>query len=338
MNIFSSQNIKFFLPLERNSLNDATQYYIELIEKAIEKAGGSSIRCNSLSEINSKDIVFTIELNTFMQCFFKRRGIKIIHWVQGVSPEEVMLTKPNKIFYYLRCMIEWLIMKFAIKIFFVSEAMLQHYEKKYKVKVKNKAIIIPCYNKHLQKSTFFTPNRYTKPHFVYAGSLSAWQCFDEMLTIYKKIEEKLPHSKLTILTAEIGKANISLAEKQIQHFEVKYIPLEELEIELSKYKYGFLIRKTSVINYVATPTKMNSYLSVGLIPIFTDAVGDFNEKIHLKEYELKLSGGINIEKAVQKILEFENNINIIPENYYNIVKNIFDNYYNDDKYIRVILS
>ena len=106
MNIFSSQNIKFFLPLERNSLNDATQYYIELIEKAIEKAGGSSIRCNSLSEINSKDIVFTIELNTFMQCFFKRRGIKIIHWVQGVSPEEVMLTKPNKLFYYLRCRIE----------------------------------------------------------------------------------------------------------------------------------------------------------------------------------------------------------------------------------------
>lgn len=336
MNIFSSQNIKFFLPLERNSLNDATQYYIELIEKAIEKAGGSSIRCNSLSEINSKDIVFTIELNTFMQCFFKRRGIKIIHWVQGVSPEEVMLTKPNKIFYYLRCMIEWLIMKFAIKIFFVSEAMLQHYEKKYKVKIKNKAIIIPCYNKHLQKSTFFTPNRYTKPHFVYAGSLSAWQCFDEMLTIYKKIEEKLPHSKLTILTAEIGKANISLAEKQIQHFEVKYIPLEELEIELSKYKYGFLIRKTSVINYVATPTKMNSYLSVGLIPVFTDAVGDFNEKIHLKEYELKLSGDINIEKAVQKILEFENNI-IIPENYYNIVKNIFDNYYNDEEYIKLIM-
>ena len=194
MNIFSSQNIKIFLPPERNSLNDATQYYIELIEKAIEKAGGSSIRCNSLSEINSKDIVFTIELNTFMQCFFKRRGVKIIHWVQGVSPEEAILTKPNKLFYYLRCIIEWLIMKFAIIIFLVSEAMLQHYEKKYKVKVKHKAIIIPCYNKHLQKATFFTSDRYTKPHFVYAGSLSAWQCFDEMLAIYKKIEEMLPNS------------------------------------------------------------------------------------------------------------------------------------------------
>ena len=48
MNIFSSQSIKIFLPPERNSLNDATQYYIELIEKAIEKAGGSSMRCNSL--------------------------------------------------------------------------------------------------------------------------------------------------------------------------------------------------------------------------------------------------------------------------------------------------
>jgi len=92
-----------------------------------------------------------------------------------------------------------------------------------------------------------------------------------------------------------------------------------------------------VINYVATPTKMNSYLSVGLIPIFTDAVGDFNEKINLKEYELKISGNINIEKAMQKVLEFENNTNINPENYYNIVENIFDNYYNDDKYIKLIV-
>ena len=48
------------------------------------------------------------------------------------------------------------------------------------------------------------------------------------------------------------------------------------------------------------------------------------------------TGDINIEKAVQKILEFENNI-IIPENYYNIVKNIFDNYYNDEEYIKLIM-
>ncbi|WP_404981787.1 glycosyltransferase family protein [Capnocytophaga granulosa] len=336
MNIFSSQNIKFFLPPERNSLNDATQYYIELIEKAIEKAGGSSIRCNSLSEINSKDTVFTIELNTFMQCFFKRRGVKIIHWVQGVSPEEAMLTNPNKLFYYLRNMIEFLIMKFAKKIFFVSKAMLEHYERKYKIKVEDKAIIIPCYNKHLQKETFFIPNRYTKPSFVYAGSLSTWQCFDEMLSIYKKLEENLSNCKLTILTAEIEKANTALAEKQIQHFEVKYIPLKELELELSKYKYGFLIRKTNVINYVATPTKMNSYLSVGLIPIFTDAVADFNEKIDLKEYEIKLLGNINTDKAIQEILTFEKNININPVNYYNIINKIFIDYYNDEKYINLI--
>lgn len=40
---------------------------------------------------------------------------------------------------------------------------------------------------------------------------------------------------------------------------------------------------------------------------------------------------------MQKILEFENNTNINPENYYNIVENIFDNYYNDDKYIKLIV-
>jgi len=51
---------------------------------------------------------------------------------------------------------------------------------------------------------------------------------------------------------EKEKANTILKKEQVQHFEVKYVPLSELDIELSKYKYGFLIRKNHIVNYILT--------------------------------------------------------------------------------------
>ncbi|MDO5104288.1 hypothetical protein [Capnocytophaga sp.] len=335
--LFSKQNIKIFLPPNRDSLNDATQYYVELIERAIKKSGGSTVRCKYLKEINRGDTVLTIELFPFVQVFLLK-GAKVIHWVQGVSPEEARLNKPGRLFYYARCLMEMFVLRFSKWLFLVSNAMLKHYEKKYPVSIAKKAIIIPCYNKHLLKEPFFVENRYKTPTFVYAGSLSKWQCFEEMIAIYKGVQEKIENCKLTVLTAETEKANHILRQNELKNFEVKYVPLAELERELSKHKYGFLIRKHDVINYVATPTKMNSYLAVGLLPIFTDAVGDFNEKINLQTYELKLSGNIDVEQAVKAIVDFEKNTTIDPDGYYRLVKNLFDDYYSDDKNIHLITT
>ena len=338
MNIFSSQNIKIFLP-NKDSLNDATSYYISLIEKAINRAGGSSIRCKKISEASKKDVVIITELGVFIKYFFffLVKRIQLVHWVQGISPEEAKMHEPNIFLHYIRTIAEILILKKSKKIFLGSQATLKHFENKYKIKIEKKSIIVPCYNKHLQESAFFISERYVKPYFVYAGSLSAWQCFEETIAIYKKIEEVLPNSKLVILTIEKEKANTILKKEQVQHFEVKYVPLSELDIELSKYKYGFLIRKNHIVNYVATPTKMNSYLSVGLIPIFTDAVADFNTKIDLQENELKISGDISIDDAVNKILSFEREKMILANEYYNTVKTIFDSYYSDEKNIDNII-
>ncbi|PBN47936.1 hypothetical protein [Capnocytophaga sputigena] len=332
MNIFSNQNIKIFLP-DNDSLNDATAHYIYLIEKAIVKAGGSSIKCKKITDIHSKDIVITIQLSVFIKYFFffliKRN--QLVHWLQSISPEEAQLSNPNILLHPLRVLAEILVLRISKKLFLGAESMLRHYESKYNLKIQHKSIIIPCYNKHLQRDTFFIANKYATPSFVYAGSLSAWQCFEETVEIYKKIEDTLDNSKLTVLTAEEERAKIILKEKGIQRFEVKYVPLIQLDNELSKHKYGFLIRKEHIVNYVATPTKMNSYLSVGLIPIFTDAVADFNTKINLQDYELKISSDVCIDDAVNKILSFEKNNIVKTDKYYNIVKCIFDNYYSDEK-------
>lgn len=339
MNIFSNQNIKIFLP-DNDSLNDATAHYIYLIEKAIIKAGGSSIKCKKISDIHSKDIVITIQLSVFIKYFFffliKRN--QLVHWLQSISPEEAQLSNPNILLHPLRILAEILVLRISKKLFLGAEAMLRHYESKYKLKIEHKSIIIPCYNKHLQESTFLIPNKYTTPSFVYAGSLSAWQCFEETVEIYKNVEDTLNNSKLTVLTAEVERAKVILKEKGIQHFEVKYVPLIELDNEMSKHKYGFLMRKEHIVNYVATPTKMNSYLSVGLIPIFTDAVADFNEKIDLQMYELKINSALSVKQIVDRILAFEKERQIEANTYYNVVKKIFDTYYSDDKNIANIIE
>ena len=83
---------------------------------------------------------------------------------------------------------------------------------------------------------------------------------------------------------------------------------------------------------------MNSYLSVGLIPIFTDAIADFNEKIDLQMYELKINSVLPVKEVVNRILVFEKECLIDVNTYYNVVKKIFDTYYSDDKNIAHIIE
>ena len=117
---------------------------------------------------------------------------------------------------------------------------------------------------------------------MYAGSLSAWQNIDETLKIFKQIENIIPEATLTLLTEEKIKAQALIKQYDIQNAMVRYVSLNNLNEELLKHKYGFLLRKDIKVNNVSTPTKMNSYLSSGVIPIYSDAIKDFSKHINLK--------------------------------------------------------
>jgi hypothetical protein len=80
---------------------------------------------------------------------------------------------------------------------------------------------------------------------------------------------------------------------------------------------------------------MNSYLACGLVPIFTDAINDYSEKINLKGYNLKIKSFISIEEIANQIIDFENS----QTNFASLsieIKKLFHDYYNDDKYIKEI--
>ena len=194
---------------------------------------------------------------------------------------------------------------------------------------------MPCYNLHHKKAINLNLEKYDSPTFVYAGSLSAWQNIDETLQVYKQIENIIPEATLTLLTEEKIKAQALIKQNDIQNAQVRYVSLNNLNEELLKFKYGFLLRKDIRVNNVSTPTKMNSYLSSGVIPVYTDAIKDFLKHINLNNFNLRLKSSDSIEEMANTVISFEHNERDFTD-LNSHIKNIFNDYFNDKKYIEQI--
>lgn len=320
---------KFYLP--EKSLNDATIYYVNLIKTAFIKENIEVETYNTLDFENKKtDYIVTIRVRDFINVYLKTRSNKIIMWFQGVSPEEYLMINnysfKAKIVSFLFSSVERLTIKLSFFNFFVSNAMKVHYNNKFNYDANNYSII-PCYNKYLNKACFKEVIK-KEDSFVYAGSLFTWQCFEKTIELYSQIEKKNNNASLTILTKEIDEANIIINKYKIENYSVYYVPLEKLDDELSKFKYGFLLRENDLINNVSTPTKMNSYLSVGLIPIYTNVIQSFEENIKLGKFEIKLNHEDTILQMTDKILQHDKIINY--DMFYNVCLDIFQSYYCDD--------
>ena len=198
-------------------------------------------------------------------------------------------------------------------------------------------MVMPCYNLQYEQASYSSLSRYDNPSFVYAGSLSVWQNMDETLQVYKHIENKLEKSTLTLLTNEHKKAADLINFYKIKSANVKYVELEHLNMELLKYKYGFLLRKNNLVNNVATPTKMNSYLACGLIPVYTNTIYDYAKNINLKSFNLEVDSNLSAKEIADIVIKFENT----HKNYSKLaieIKSIFESYYDDNKYIHHIKS
>jgi hypothetical protein len=213
--------------------------------------------------------------------------------------------------------------------------MQKHYSEKYSYNGDN-FMIIPCYNKNLKKE-YFTSAIKPKSSFVYAGGIFPWQCFTETAAIFKKIELHTTDAFLTVLTKDHQKAEKIIKKEGIKNYEIKYVPLEEVMGELSKHKYGFLLREDTIVNNCATPTKMNTYLSTGLIPIHTNAIHAFNEHINLGGFEIKGNLKEEENKLTEDIL-IHDKIEIDYNEYYDVCESNFAAYFNDADYIEKITS
>ena len=69
---------------------------------------------------------------------------KIGIWLQGVLPEESYMKHHSKLRKWVLERIEKRAIKKATLLFAVSDAMVEHYEKKYRLRMRDKTFVMPC--------------------------------------------------------------------------------------------------------------------------------------------------------------------------------------------------
>ena len=310
------------------SLNDATRFYVNIVKEVIEERGDSFTFTTSLKDLKNVDVIFTITGRYFVNAKLRYPFKKTIYWAQGVAAEEAKMANYGRFSYIMRYLFERSAVKHADLLLLVSKRMKEYYSHTYGYRGEN-YIIMPCFNQSL--SSDFNPEQYKNPTFVYAGGASIWQGVDLMLDVYKDVEDSIPEAKITILSNQKDQFMQKIGVRDIKNYEIKYVKLEEMEAELHKHKYGFILRENHIVNNVATPTKMNSYLSVYLIPIFSDAVCDFAENIKLNEFTIMANCPLDNKTIARQIIDFENNTHQF-DGYKGLVESIFDSHYNVNKY------
>ena len=322
---------------EKSSLNDATNCYVGIIEKALADKNLTLVKTQDLSELADADIVMTITVKAFFKAKCKNRKAMTIFWSQGVAAEEAIMNEKtihNYYRYMCRFALSFVALHFADVIFLVSEEMRKHYRSMYLCHLNN-TIIMPCYN--LPPSTYFNLDQYNTPTFVYAGNAAAWQGVDLMLDVYALVEYELPNARLMLLSRNEKEFKEKIAARGIKNYGIKYVSMDELQDELHQYKYGFILRDNHIVKRFATPTKMNSYLSNYLIPIFSNTVDDFNRHIELGEFTIKAQYPLDARSIAKQIIDFENVSNDFSK-YKSYVDRIFESHYNDEIYLGIIDS
>lgn len=298
------------------------QTYLEIIGEAIRNLGYEVSFVKDLSGVNKEDlIVFPMGIDAF-KYFFKGYH-NFILWQQGATADESFMRNHSRLRYWMLNIIDSFVMKKAKAILFVSQYMKDHYENLANRSFTSKSYIMPCFNEVFDP-TVYDNKDYNNKTFTYVGSLDLWQCFEQTTNLYKQIEDAIPEARLKVLTFDTANAERIIKEKGIKHYEVKCVPKDDVKKELSSVNYGFIIREDNMVNRVATPTKISSYMSAGVIPIFSTCLKDFSALAQNLKYakaveNLDEEGVADVICYIKKTVEKED----VKEEY----RKVFESYY-----------
>lgn len=312
-----------------------TEYYFSILKQAAE------IVCDDVRLVDeiridqcnpSIDLIIVGSITKAAILFLKGYE-NIIVWFQGVVPEESYTRNNSIIRKRILEIIEKKVLEKTCLAIFVSQAMKEHYEKKYKLNFENRYYVMPCFNTEILRESFFKSGKYGKNIFAYTGGLSPWQNFDKVLACYQYIEKLgIPNTKLLVLTPEKDKALEEIQKTSIKNYEIGYARVEDLPFILADAKFGFVIRDNVVINQVSTPTKVSTYIANGLIPIYSECIRDFHAVSSGFKYRLSLDS-VDFYDRIQYFMMTKINTKSI----YNEYSNLFEIYYNTN-YHRQIMS
>ena len=296
--------------------------YLKIIKGGLERAGYKCSYIKNLKGVAKKDfVVFSTAKDAFI--YYLRGYRNLLLWQQGLQGEESYMRNHSSARKAILNYMDRFTVKKAKVVFFVSECMKQYYEALVHKDLSNKCYIMPCFNERFDEKILIQKD-YSKKIFAYVGSLSVWQCFNETVELYLKIEESIKGAFFKVLTFDVEQAEKILQEKKVKNYIVKRVPQEQVKAELEDVVFGFMLRQNVIVNRVATPTKISSYLSAGVFPIYSPCLIDFHKQASGKNFAFP----VNSDDGIQPLLDFINkdkNKDIIDKE----IKELFATYYSE---------
>lgn len=292
-------------------LNNPDRYF-KICAKSIERF------CNN----HDVDFIFAENLMCAYMAYYcnKMSGIPYIIDYHGVAPEEYKLSGKalGKVNYGYYKKMELLSLENANGVVCVSNRFKKYLLQEFKLDESNIIIVPSCIETN--KMGYNHKNRDTLRNqlgigddtkvIIYAGGCGHWHCDDKIANLFGKLYSTNKNIFLVFLTR---KENHNLVKKNLRSSNVPdsayYIDSVSNEKVFEFYSaadYGIIIRFDSLINEVASPTKVIEYMSSGLGVISTTNVGDINEfpgVSFLEEYNALCSD----EYEIKGLVEFINN-------------------------------
>jgi len=300
-----------------------TDYYLQIIGEALEQLNDSVVYSYEWSEIQpgKGDTVVVCTAIGALRMYLK--GVKYYFWAQGVWPEESNMRHHSNLRFRVCVIVEKFALKNAEFVFMVSETMKSYYEGKYKIDFSNRYLIMPCSNDEMHVNSFHEDYKYKNNVFCYAGGTSVWQCFEETIELYSKIERRVLNAKLLLLVREKRLALECLEKYGVKNYEIDFVTVDQLSVRLKGVKFGFVLRKESPVNYVATPTKLLTYLSNGIIPIYSSSLAGVSGILKDTNYKIEYQNDGNIDQIIMLSNEAPDGDSILKE-YMNVYSEKYD--------------
>ena len=304
--------------------------YLDVIKEALVRLDYECEYIKDFDGVSRRDlIVFPMGKDAFQYYFKGYRNF--ILWQQGATGAESYMRHSSKIRRGILNYMDCFAMKKAKMIFYVSEYMKEYYENLAHTSFSDKAYVMPCFNETLDESVFARKD-YSKKTFAYVGSLDLWQCFHETAGIYAQIEKEIPGAFFKVLTFQTEKAEEILKQYKIKNYSVACVPKEQVKKELEDITYGFIIRHDIDVNRVATPTKISSYLSAGVLPIYSTCLKDFHAQAQGKNYAYAFNPEAKFEGLMEGLERHIDKAKVREEITY-----LFNTYYSNDFHVSNIV-
>jgi len=228
--------------------------------------------------------------------------------MHGVFPEELGYYG-KKTAAWLYGIIEKITVRSSRALILVTDAMGEHYRKKYG-NYRCKMYKIPIFDDFMMKEGKTRPEQ-GKLSIIYSGGTQKWQNVDLMLESVKKAQGKC---SVTILTPDMGTFRQKLEEYGLASgVQVLSVPKHEVYDYYCRSDLGYILRDNSIVNRAACPTKLVEYLACGVIPIVLQPeIGDFAGMGYSFITIDRLAGG-NLPSGEELVSMRENNYRIVEE-------------------------